>query len=89
MPAPRFNHVAMSVAREKLEDAAWRAQVVGFFHEVFEWQEVVQPGGDPATLILLAYRPSQFVFLLPSDAPMQCPRLDHFWMEVASVAELE
>jgi hypothetical protein len=86
---PRFNHVAMSIAREQLASPEWRQQVAAFFAEVFGWQEVSQPGGDPLVLILLAYRPSQFVFLLPAAASMQCPRDDHFGMEVATVAELE
>lgn len=86
---PRFNHVAMSIARDRLASPEWRQQVAAFYADVFGWQEVSQPGGDPLVLILLAYRPSQFVFLLPADEPMQCPRDDHFGMEVATVAQLE
>src|SRR6185369_11115778 len=77
---PRFNHVAMSIAREHLASPEWRQQVAAFYADVFGWQEVSQPGGDPLVLILLAYRPSQFVFLLPAKDPMQCPRDDHFGM---------
>jgi hypothetical protein len=87
--SPRFNHVAMSIERQQLANPGWRQQVADFFSEVFGWQQVEQPGGDPLVLILLAYRPSQFVFLLPGDTPMQCPTGDHFGMEVSSVAELE
>jgi len=86
---PRFNHVAMSVAREKVLDPKWRREVASFFNEVFGWIDVSYPPGDLSSLILLAHSPRQFVFLLADDAPMQCPRMNHFGLEVATVAELE
>jgi len=86
---PRFNHVAMSIAREKVLDPEWRREVAAFFGEVFGWIDVTYPPGDLSALILLAYSPRQFVFLLADDTPMQCPRMNHFGLEVATVAELE
>lgn len=86
---PRFNHVAMSVARAQVLDPAWRRQVADFYGEVFGWMDVTFPPGDLSTLILLAHSPRQFVFLLADDTPMQCPRMNHFGLEVSTVAELE
>src|SRR5262245_8420886 len=86
---PRFNHVAMSIAREQVLDLAWRQQVADFFGNVFGWIDVTYPAGDLSSLILLAHSPRQFVFLLADDVPMQCPRNNHFGLEVATVAELE
>lgn len=85
----RFNHVAMSVAREKILDPAWRQQVADFYASVFGWIDVTYPPGDLSSLILLAHSPRQFVFLLADDAPMHCPRTNHFGLEVSTVAELE
>jgi hypothetical protein len=31
----------------------------------------------------------QFVFLIADDEPMRCPRLDHFGLSVATMAELD
>jgi len=88
-PTGRFNHVAMSVGREKVLDAAWRKRVADFFGEVFGWQDVTYPPGDLSSLIFLAYSPRQFVFVIADDKPMQCPRMNHFGMEVSTVGELE
>jgi hypothetical protein len=87
---PRLNHVAMSVARELVEDRDVRAKVCAFFADVFGWAEVSEPAGLAATtLIFLVHSPQQFVFLQATDRPMTCPRMDHFGVQVPSVAELE
>jgi hypothetical protein len=70
-------------------DVAWRRQVAAFFAEVFGWADVTYPPGDPSSLILLAHSPRQFVFLLADDTPMRCSRMNHFGLEVSTVAELE
>src|SRR5262249_38725283 len=31
----------------------------------------------------------QFVYLLPGDPALECPRLDHFGLEVSTVEEIE
>ena len=51
---------------------------------MFGWIDVTYPPGDLSALILLAYSPRQFVFLLADDTPMQCPRMNHFGLEVAT-----
>ena len=85
---PRFNHVAMSMPAAALDDRG-RADIVRFYNEVFGWDEVTQMTEDHKRLVLSAYRFDQFVFLIADDAPMACPRLDHFGMGVDSEEELD
>jgi hypothetical protein len=88
-PSPRLNHVAMSVPRTLVQDAAWRLRVSEFFAEVFGWAEVSAAAGRSATtLIFLVHSPQQFVFLQASDQPMTCPGMDHFGLQVSTIEEL-
>jgi len=84
---PRLNHVAITVDPALMDDAG-RAGFLDFFGEVFGWTE-----GDNSTesgnpLILYTGAPLQFVYLLPGEPHLVAPHLDHFGLEVASVAEL-
>jgi len=85
---PRLNHVAFSMDRALLDDAG-RAEILDFYGDVFGWTEgdnsIEQ--GDP--LILYTGEFAQFVYLLPSDEPLACPRLDHFGFQIATREELE
>ncbi len=86
-PTPRFNHVAMSVAPWVLDDEG-RAEIIGFYGEVFGWEEMptmTQPG---TRLVLQAYSYDQFVFITAADDPMACPPDDHFGLSVATLDEL-
>ncbi len=85
---PRFNHVAMSVPADLLGDEG-RRDIVGFYSEVFGWQELPTETVDRERLILSAYSYDQFVFLIAGDEPMKAPRLDHFGMGVGSEEELD
>lgn len=88
MGNPRFNHVAMSLPRSYLEDPT-RSEIVGFYRDVFGWDEMptmTQPG---RRLVLQAYSYDQFVFLIAEDEPMTAPRMDHFGMAVDTMGELE
>lgn len=85
---PRFNHVAMSVPADLL-DAEGRAELLGFWGEVFGFEELPSETRDREVLVLQAYDWEQFVFLIADDQPMACPRLDHFGMSVGSLEELE
>jgi hypothetical protein len=86
---PVINHVAISVDAAVLDDAG-RAALVDFFGDVFGWVE-----GDNSTeqgnpLILYTGEMRQYLYLLPAaDDFLRAPRLDHFGLEVGSVAELE
>src|SRR5215211_3335228 len=85
--APRFNHVAMSMAADSLDEQG-RGDITRFYGDVFGWNELEMLTEDRHRLVLQAYDYEQFVFLIAEDEPMQCPRLDHFGMSVGSLDEL-
>ena len=85
---PRFNHVALSVPADLLAEAG-RRDLVGFYSEVFGWQELPTETIDRKRLVLSAWRIDQFVFLIAEDQPMRAPRLDHFGIGVGSMEELD
>jgi len=86
--SPRFNHVAMSMPADALDEQG-RADIARFYEEVFGWNEIPQMTEDRKRLVLMAYRYDQFVFLIADEPHMTGPRLDHFGMGVDSVAELD
>jgi hypothetical protein len=85
---PRFNHVAMSVPAELLDEGG-RAELLRFYGDVFGWEELPTETVDRKKLVLRAYSNEQFVFLIADDPPMTCPRLDHFGMSVGTMEELD
>ena len=87
-PHPKFNHVAMSVPADLLDDKG-RKEILDFYSEVFGWQEMPTETEDRVRLVLMAYEFGQFVFLIADKNPMQAPRMDHFGMSVDSMAELD
>ena len=84
---PRLNHVAISMARDTLDDAG-RATILDFYGDVFGWVEGDNTGEDGNPLILYTGAPAEFVYLLPSDEPLTAPALDHFGLQVARLDEL-
>jgi hypothetical protein len=85
---PRFNHVAMSMPADALDEGG-RADIVRFYDEVFGWEELPTMTEDRQRLVMSAYTYEQFVFLIAEDEPMQCPRLDHFGMSVGTREEFD
>jgi hypothetical protein len=85
---PRLNHVAISVDPAVLDEAG-RATVLDFYGQVFGWTEGDNTGESGNPLILYTGAPAQFVYLLPAEPFLTAPSLDHFGVELASVAELE
>ncbi len=85
---PRFNHVAMSVPADLLDEEG-RAALLRFYGDVFGFEELPTETLDGKRLVMKAYSNEQFVFLIADDAPMTCPRLDHFGMSVDTMAELD
>jgi hypothetical protein len=85
---PRLNHVAISVDPSFLDDEG-RVSVLDYYGEVFGWTEGDNTGEKGNPLILYTGAPAQFVYLLPAEPFLVAPALDHFGLEVASVAELE
>jgi hypothetical protein len=86
--APRFNHVAMSVPADLLDENG-RAELLRFYGDVFGWEELPTETLDRQRLVMRAYSNEQFVFLIAEDPPMTCPRLDHFGMSVGAMEELD
>jgi hypothetical protein len=88
MSAPRFNHVALSLPASALDEAGC-AELLAFYREVFEWEEMPTMTKPGQQLVLQAHRYDQFVFLVADDQPMTCPRMDHFGLAVGSADELQ
>ena len=86
--APRFNHVAMSVAAELLGAEGTRS-LLDFYSEVFGWSEMPTLTEEGKRLVFRAHSNEQFVFLAADDEPMRCPSMDHFGMSVGTPAALE
>ena len=84
---PRLNHVAFTMDRGLLDDAG-RAEILDFYGEVFGWTEGDNSMEQSNPLILYTGEFAQFVYLLPGDEPLVCPRLDHFGFQVATKDEL-
>ena len=84
---PRFNHVAMSVSADVL-DEAHRADICRFWREVFGFDEMPTMTVDRKRLILSCVHWDQFIFLIAEDEPLRCPRLDHFGFAVGTRDEL-
>ncbi len=86
---PRFNHVAMSVPRDLLDEQG-RADLVAFYSEVFGFEELPTMTEDRRRLVFGCHTIEQFVFLIAGDdPPMTCPRLDHYGFSVGTEAELD
>ncbi|MHB8661891.1 MAG: VOC family protein [Acidimicrobiales bacterium] len=85
---PRINHVAISVDAA-LMDEKGRADLLDFYGEVFGWTEADNSTETGNPLIMSTGAGWEFVYFLPADPFLIAPPLDHFGLEVASVAELE
>ncbi len=85
---PSFNHVAMSVPADLLDEAG-RADLLRFYEQVFGWTEMPTLTEDRKRLVLRAYNNEQFVFLVADPEPMRCPGMDHFGMSVGTPRELD
>jgi hypothetical protein len=78
----------MSVPADLLDERG-RKDILGFYSEVFGWQELPTETVDRHKLVMMAYSVDQFVFLIADDPPMVAPPLDHFGMGVATMEELD
>src|ERR1700674_5794236 len=85
---PRLNHRALTVDPALLDDRG-RAEILDFYGEVFGWTEGDNTGETGNPLILYTGVFAEFVYLLPGDPFMVTPALDHFGLQVSTVAELE
>jgi hypothetical protein len=84
---PRFNHVALSLPVDLLGPEG-REDICRFFDEVLGFTELPTMTEDGRRLVLSCVHWDQFIYLIAEDAPMQCPRMDHFGFSVGSLEEL-
>ena len=59
-----------------------------FFDQVLGFTELPTMTEDRRRLVLSCVHWDQFIYLIADDAPMQCPRPDHFGFSVGSLEEL-
>src|SRR5437660_109015 len=85
---PRFNHVAMSMPADALDEHG-RRDILSFYGNVFGWEELPTLTEDRKRLVMMAYRYDQFVFLIADEPHMSGPRMDHFGMGVDTMDELD
>ena len=85
---PRFNHVALSVPADLLDEQG-RTELLRFYEEVFGWTEMPTLTEDRVRLVLRCYSNEQFVYLIASPDPMACSSADHFGMSVGTPRELD
>ena len=84
---PTLNHVAISMDPAVLDERG-RAEVLAFYGDVFGWTEGDNTGEPGNPLILYTGAFGQFVYLLPADPPLSAPPLDHFGLQVETLADL-
>lgn len=85
---PSFNHVALSVPADLLDDFG-RSELLRFYQEVFGFTEMPTLTEDRKRLVLRCYSNEQFVFLVADPDPMRCPSGDHFGLSVGTPGELD
>jgi len=85
----RFNHVAMSVPSQLIDEAGSRA-IFDFYGEVFGWGEMPGLSKPGELLVMRAHSNEQFVFVAAHDeTPTRCAEMDHFGLSVKTPAELD
>ena len=84
---PRFNHVAMSLPSDLL-DEEHRRDLCGFYSDVMGFDEMPTMTIDRKRLILSCVHWDQFIFLIAEDDPMRCPPMDHYGFAVQSRDDL-
>jgi len=87
---PRFNHVAMSLSAEQLDEENRKLRA-DFYGDVFGFYDIPMMTIDRKRQVFQAHHIEQFIFLIADDGgeSMHCPRLDHFGLSVANESELD
>lgn len=85
--APRFNHVALSVPAECIDDRGCK-ELLAFYGDVFGWTEMPTLTEPGQRFVLRAWDNETFVFLVADSQPMRCPATDHVGMSVGTPEEL-
>lgn len=81
---PRFNHIAVSVSADELDDAG-RAAIVEFYGDLLGAHEYTEMTRDRAQLVLGLHTHEQFFFIVAEDEPMRAPRMDHVGLSVSTL----
>ena len=84
---PRFNHVAMSLPADLLDESN-RGDLCRYFGDVLGFDEMPTMTVDRKRLIFSCVHWDQFIFLIAEDDPMKCPRMDHYGFAVQSLEDL-
>ena len=85
---PTLNHVAITMDPALLDETG-RAELLDFYGDVFGWSEGDNTGEAGNPLILYTGAFAQFVYLLPGHDYLRAPAMDHFGLQVATLAELD
>jgi hypothetical protein len=85
---PRFNHVAMSLTADELDEEHRKARA-DFYGDVFGFYDLPMMAEDRKRQVFQVHTIEQFVFLIAADPPMRAPRLDHFGLSVGAESELD
>jgi hypothetical protein len=85
---PRFNHVALSLPADDLDEAG-RAAILEFYGDVFGFEEYAELTKDREQLTLRAHTHEQFLFLISDPLPMRAPRMDHVGLSVSTVEDFQ
>ena len=87
---PRFNHVAMSLPSEDLDDEHRKLRA-DFYADVFGFVDIPMMTIDRKRQVFQVHNIEQFLFLIAEDdgSAMSCPRLDHFGLSVGAESELD
>lgn len=85
---PRFNHVALSVPADALDDVG-RAAIVEFYGDLLGTVEYPEMTVDRERLVLGVHTHEQFFFIVAEDEPMVAPRGDHVGLSVSTLDDFE
>ena len=83
---PRFNHIAVSVERDLLDEAG-RRDIVAFYGDLLGAAEHAEMTVDRARLVLGLHTHEQFFFIVGNDEPMRAPVGDHVGVSVSTLAD--
>ena len=85
----RFNHVALTVPRDQLDESGRKA-LVDFYGEVFGWREFSMLTEDRGRLVFQCFSVEEFLYINGADEEtMRAGKLDHFGISVPSKEQFE
>jgi hypothetical protein len=85
---PRFNHVAVSVPADLLDEAG-RTAICELWGDVLGFVEHPTMTEDRRLLVLGVHTAEQFVYITAQDEPMQAHHDDHVGLSVATKSDFD